>query len=110
MDLQIVNADPTYTPVRLSAPTTRGYIHVAAEVRPPSRPGPVIFHAINHARWDGRPAVRPVRATLQEELSDVCADQPGGESCRRHAGAVSACMISALARPEERARTRDADA
>ena len=34
MDLKIVNPDPAYAPVKLAEPATRGYIHVAAEVRP----------------------------------------------------------------------------
>ena len=42
MDLQIVNPNPKYTPITLIAPTTRSYIHIAAEVCPPSRPGPVV--------------------------------------------------------------------
>jgi hypothetical protein len=42
MDLQIVNPDPKYSTVTLISPTTLGYLHLAAEVRPPPRPGPVI--------------------------------------------------------------------
>lgn len=42
MELEIVNADAKYSPVALIAPTTHGYIHIAAEVDPPSRPGPII--------------------------------------------------------------------
>jgi hypothetical protein len=38
MELNIVNPDPTYSPVNLIEPTTLGYIHLAAEVRP--RPMP----------------------------------------------------------------------
>ena len=34
MDLKIVNPDPAYATVKLVEPATRGYIHVAAEVRP----------------------------------------------------------------------------
>jgi hypothetical protein len=34
MELKIVNAEPRYAPVTLVEPATRGYIHVAAEVRP----------------------------------------------------------------------------
>jgi len=37
-ELKIVNPDPKYPPIRLIEPTTRGYIHVAAEVRPPRLP------------------------------------------------------------------------
>jgi hypothetical protein len=33
-ELNIVNPDPRYAPIRLIEPTTRGYIHVAAEVKP----------------------------------------------------------------------------
>jgi hypothetical protein len=43
MVLQIINADPKYSPVQLREPMTLGYIHLAAEVSPPSRPGPIIF-------------------------------------------------------------------
>jgi hypothetical protein len=42
MDLQIVNPDPKYSTVTLIPPATLGYVHLAAEVRPPPRPGPVI--------------------------------------------------------------------
>jgi hypothetical protein len=42
MDLRIVNPDPKYATVTLIPPTTLGYVHLAAEVRPPARPGPVI--------------------------------------------------------------------
>jgi hypothetical protein len=42
MDLRIVNPDPKYSTVTLIPPTTMGYVHLAAEVRPPPRPGPVI--------------------------------------------------------------------
>jgi hypothetical protein len=38
MHLQIVNADPTYTKVRLVEPTALGYIHIAAEVHPRALP------------------------------------------------------------------------
>src|SRR5215211_1815077 len=38
MELNIVNPDPRYSPVNLIEPTTLGYIHLAAEVRP--RPMP----------------------------------------------------------------------
>ena len=34
MELKIVNPDPAYATVTLIEPATRGYIHVAAEVRP----------------------------------------------------------------------------
>jgi hypothetical protein len=43
MDLRIVNPDPKYSTVTLTTPTTLGYLHLAAEVRPPWRPGPVTF-------------------------------------------------------------------
>jgi hypothetical protein len=42
MDLRIVNPDPKYSTVTLIPPATFGYVHLAAEVRPPPRPGPVI--------------------------------------------------------------------
>jgi hypothetical protein len=42
MDLRIVNPDPKYSTLTLIPPTTLGYVHLAAEVRPPPRPGPVI--------------------------------------------------------------------
>src|SRR5687768_6961919 len=42
MDLRIVNPDPKYSTVTLIPPATMGYVHLAAEVRPPPRPGPVI--------------------------------------------------------------------
>jgi hypothetical protein len=42
MDLRIVNPDPKYSTVTLIPPATLGYVHLAAEVRPPPRPGPVI--------------------------------------------------------------------
>lgn len=42
MDLRIVNPDPKYSTATLIPPTTLGYLHLAAEVRPPPRPGPVI--------------------------------------------------------------------
>jgi len=38
MQLQIVNADPTYANVRLVEPTALGYIHIAAEVHPRAVP------------------------------------------------------------------------
>src|SRR5260370_30424388 len=34
MELKIVNPDPKYSPVKLVEPTTLGYLHIAAEVRP----------------------------------------------------------------------------
>jgi hypothetical protein len=34
MELKIVNPDPAYATIKLGEPATRGYIHVAAEVRP----------------------------------------------------------------------------
>jgi len=43
MELQIVNPDPRYVPAPLMEPATSGYIHLAAEVRPPARPGPILF-------------------------------------------------------------------
>ncbi len=57
MEPQIVNPDPRYAPATLMAPATSGYIHIAAEVRPPPRPGPLLFR--------GR-AKRKLLATLGE--------------------------------------------
>jgi hypothetical protein len=34
MEVKIVKADPKYSRIHLIEPTTLGYIHVAAEVRP----------------------------------------------------------------------------
>ena len=42
MELQIVNPDPRYGPAPMMEPATSGYIHLAAEVRPPARPGPIL--------------------------------------------------------------------
>ena len=42
MDLRIVDPDPRYCTATLIPPTTLGYVHLAAEVRLPPRPGPVI--------------------------------------------------------------------
>jgi hypothetical protein len=42
VELQLVNPDPKYSKVRLIDPSPLGYLHVAAEVRPPARPGPVL--------------------------------------------------------------------
>ncbi len=57
MELQIVNPDPRYAPAALLEPATSGYIHIGAEVRPPPRPGPLLFR--------GR-AKRHLLATLDE--------------------------------------------
>ena len=38
MELKIVHPDPRYSKVKLIEPTTLGYIHIAAEVRPRSLP------------------------------------------------------------------------
>ena len=43
MELHLVNPDPRYSKVRLIEPAPLGYLHVAAEVRAPKRPGPVLF-------------------------------------------------------------------
>ena len=43
MELRLVNPDPRYSKVRLIEPAPLGYLHVAAEVRAPKRPGPVLF-------------------------------------------------------------------
>ena len=66
MELQIVNPDPRYTPAPLREPSLSGYIHLAAEVRPPSRPGP-LFRARE-------------RSALLEEL-DVLARRLEGVDC-----------------------------
>ena len=42
MELRLVNPDPRYSKVRLIEPASLGYLHVAAEVRTPKRPGPVL--------------------------------------------------------------------
>ncbi|OFX18714.1 MAG: hypothetical protein A2V77_01185 [Anaeromyxobacter sp. RBG_16_69_14] len=42
MELQIVNPDPRYAPAALMEPARLGYIHIAAEVNPPRRPGPLL--------------------------------------------------------------------
>jgi hypothetical protein len=49
MELQIVNPDPRYTPATLVEPRASGYIHIAAEVRPPRRPGPILFRGRTRA-------------------------------------------------------------
>lgn len=38
MELKIVNPDPRYAPIKLVEPTTLGYVHIAAEVRPRGMP------------------------------------------------------------------------
>ena len=43
MELHMVNPDPRYSKVRLIEPAPLGYLHVAAEVRAPKRPGPVLL-------------------------------------------------------------------
>jgi len=43
MEPQIVNADPRYAPATLLEPSASGYIHLAAEINPPRRPGPIVF-------------------------------------------------------------------
>jgi len=43
VELRIVNPDPRYSTVSLVEPTGLGYLHLAAEVRPPARPGPVLY-------------------------------------------------------------------
>jgi hypothetical protein len=43
MELHLVNPDPRYSKVRLIEPAPVGYLHVAAEVRAPMPPGPVLF-------------------------------------------------------------------
>jgi hypothetical protein len=44
MELEIVNGNPTYPPVKLIEPTTLGYIHMAAVVQPRRVPFMLIGH------------------------------------------------------------------
>jgi hypothetical protein len=41
MPIEMVNANPKYGKAKLIDPSPLGYIHIGAEVAPPSRPGPV---------------------------------------------------------------------
>ena len=43
MELHLVSPDARYSKVRLIEPAPLGYLHVAAEVRTPKRPGPVLL-------------------------------------------------------------------
>jgi hypothetical protein len=43
MEPHIVNPDPRYSPAVLMEPAASGYIHLAAEVHAPARPGPLLF-------------------------------------------------------------------
>ena len=42
MPLELVNPDPRYTKVHLVEPALLGYLHLAADVQAPHRPGPVL--------------------------------------------------------------------
>jgi len=54
MTVQLVNADPKYSTAHLIPPATLGYVHVAAQVHPPSRPGPVLRRGPDKARLETR--------------------------------------------------------
>ena len=43
MEPQIVHPSPRYAPAALLEPSTSGYLHFAAEVNPPQRPGPLLY-------------------------------------------------------------------
>ena len=42
MPLELVNPDPRYSKVHLIEPAPLGYLHLAADVQAPHRPGPVL--------------------------------------------------------------------
>ena len=42
MSVQLVNKDPRYEKARLLAPAPLGYLHLAADVAAPHRPGPLL--------------------------------------------------------------------
>ncbi len=64
MQLHIVNPDPRYAPATLAQPSLSGYLHLAAEVRPPARPGPLF-------RARARSALLSELEPLARALEDV---------------------------------------
>lgn len=53
MTTQIV-ADSRYSTAHFITPSTRGYIHIGAEVSPPRRPGPVLRRGADKTRLESR--------------------------------------------------------
>jgi hypothetical protein len=93
MELRIVNPDPKYSTVSLIEPTTLGYLHIAAEVRPPSRPGPVIFHSRDKSELIGGLKVlgRQLEQVAQVEkvtVYDAMAFAPPSAYVKRRKGSV----------------------
>jgi hypothetical protein len=64
MDLEIINPQPKYPPVKLLEPPPYGYIHVAAGVRPPTGRTP-------------RPGRSPARTALLSRLKPLAGELQG---------------------------------
>jgi len=80
MEPTIVNPDPRYVPAVLREPAASGYIHLAAEVNPPWRPGPILFR--------GR-----AKRELVRQLDEIA------RRLEREAGVVRVTLYEAIAIP-----------
>jgi hypothetical protein len=84
MPLELVNPDPRYSKVHLIEPAPLGYVHLAADVRAPHRPGPVLRRSrdkhqlLGVLKWQARQLAQldtVERATVYDALAFT---PPGG--------------------------------
>ena len=91
MSVQLVNKDPRYDKARLLAPAPLGYLHLAADVAAPHRPGPLLRRSrekqqlFGALKWQARQlaqmeAVESV--TVYDALAFI---PPGGDATARSA-------------------------
>src|SRR5215472_6296716 len=96
MALEIVNPDPRYSKVHLIEPAPLGYLHLAADVQAPHRPGPVLrrgrdkHQLIGVLKWQARQLAQVdtvERATVYDAIAfapPAAMSRTGRRRRRRH--------------------------
>jgi hypothetical protein len=96
MALELVNPDPRYGKVHLVEPAPLGYLHLAADVQAPHRPGPVLHRTrekhqlLGVLKWQARrlaQAETVERATVYDAIAFT---PPGGDVKDRSAPLLGA--------------------
>src|SRR6266702_528878 len=83
MALELVNPNPRYTKVHLIEPAPLGYLHLAADVQAPHRPGPVLRRSrdkhqlLGVLKWQARQLAQ-LDAVERATVYDAIAFAPPG--------------------------------
>jgi hypothetical protein len=89
MAVEMVNASPKWGKAPLIEPSGLGYVHIGAEIEPPSRPGPVLRRSKAKRALIKRLKEAAARLEQRSDVEratvfDAVAFMPGGEYIKEH--------------------------